>query len=886
MDGRFDPRGRVNRALLVGVSEYDHTKPAESDGVPGDLPAVRHNLERLEDVLRRGGLFGEDGITVCRSPSLDEFSEELHTAAHRAEGLLLCYFAGHGAVPSAGDELFLQMRNARVVAGGRAVFPGADAFSAVLTVLAGSRAERIVVILDCCYAGNAAKVWHDFTGGRQKILLLMSVQANRLIDSGDGTRATPFTEELVRLLDSGGELSLLEIFEQVRGAMAEAGRVTTLEDPWEPQFAGEPGMDVLLGTAREEEPARLSGQLSHTGSEEGAAASGGAVPEDDGSPRPHACRPPRGPGIRLVRLRDRAGTVVRWFGGLRRRVRVAVSTLLVLALAGLGLGGYQLIGPGDDHSCAPPLELRLLTDPELEPTVRAAADRYLVSDANTTERGCRRTGITVYSAKMSSVVTALRRHTDAWQDPSTEDLNPQRDIGPQPDVWIPASATEAFRVIADQAARSLVVLEQGEPLAYSPVVLAVPQDLAGEGLGERVGLPLSRLIEDLRRRDPGARVLRPDPEFTDSALLATVGLYSGTADPRTAEQSVRPAGRLSPTAAELLCTLPADRAADARTAVLVPEFLLKSGVDCARNTRVPRTAEYPGDVPALVPTFVRVRWQDGDRDAAARDAAVQRFRTWLTGTKGRAVFGEAGFRHATEFGYPLLDDEHVGTGVLRLPRPLPAPAERTSVESALEQYRRARGPGRVLYLLDSSSSMDQEGARGWDGPGGGPGVLSQSLGGLGTRDEYGVWAVYGTLGARPYEVLLPFGHHRRAEAARVVEAGAGVRDAEADPHAALLAALDDMAGRGADDERPRLIVHITDDEDNNRLTGRNLDEVLTRARQVRVPVVMVSLVAGSCDPGRPDARIAEASGGRCLDADEDLGRGLYDEVARVGMKEE
>ncbi|MFF4758919.1 hypothetical protein [Streptomyces sp. NPDC001292] len=190
--------------------------------MPGHLPAVRHNLERLEDVLRRGGIFGgreetggqkvtggredaggqdvggQDEITVLRSPSLDEFSEALRTAAQEAEGLLLCYFAGHGAVPSAGDELFLQMRNARVVAGGRAVFPGADAFTGVLTVLAGSHAERIVVILDCCYAGNAAKVWHDFADRRQRILLLMSVQANRLIDSGDGTRATPFT--VARLL--------------------------------------------------------------------------------------------------------------------------------------------------------------------------------------------------------------------------------------------------------------------------------------------------------------------------------------------------------------------------------------------------------------------------------------------------------------------------------------------------------------------------------------------------------------------------------------------------------------------------------------------------------------------------------------------------------------
>ncbi|WP_073950756.1 vWA domain-containing protein [Streptomyces kebangsaanensis] len=875
---RFDPRGRVNRALLVGVSEYDHKKPAEPDGVPGDLPAVRHNLERLEDVLRRGGLFGEDGITVRSSPSLDEFSEELRTAAHRAEGLLLCYFAGHGAVPSAGNELFLQMRNARVVAGGQAVFPGAEAFTGMLTVLAGSPAERIVVILDCCYAGNAAKVWHDFTDRRQGILLLMSVQANRLIDSGDGERETPFTEELVRLLDSDGESSLLDLFKQVRGAMARAHRATTLGDPWEPQFAGEPDTDVLLGVAREGEPAPSPGPTD---------GSGGSVPGGGPKgPRPHLLS--RALTAGLARLRGRAGAVVRWFGGLRGRVRVTVGALLVLALAlaGLELGGHALIGSGDGRSCAPPLELRLLTDPELEPTVRAAADAYLVSDANTTGHGCRRTGITVYSAGASSVITALRRQADAWQDPlrGDTDTNPQRDVGPQPDVWIPASGADVARAVTGQTdLRSVVFDPDPEPFAYSPVVLAVPQDLAGDGLDERVGLPLSRLTADLSRRDRNARVLRPDPELTDSALLATIGLYGGgTAAPRNAEQGVRSTGPPPPTAAELLCALPADRAADRRTAALVPEFLLRSGVDCARRIRVRRTAEYPDDVPALTPTFVRVRWEDGDRDAEARDDAAKRFRAWLTGEGGRAAFGAAGFRHATSPGHPLLDDQHVGAGVLRLPSPLPGRAEQAAMETALEGYRNSRGPGRVLYLLDSSGSMHGK----WPGPSGGPGILRQSLSELGPRDEYGVWAVYDTAGDRGYEALLPFEHHRRAEAERVLDAGARVRDAEADPHAALLAALEYMDRRGTDDERPRLIVYITDDEDNNRLTGGNLEEVLARAGRVKVPVVMVSLVSGSCDRGRADARIAEASGGRCLDAGDNPGRGLREEIARVGTEEE
>ncbi|MEU6812860.1 substrate-binding domain-containing protein [Streptomyces sp. NPDC046831] len=1110
---RFDPRGRVNRALLVGVSRYDHTKPDESDGVPGHLPAVRDNVDRLGSVLRRGGVFREREITVCRSPSLDRFSEELRTAAHEAEGLLLCYFAGHGAVPSAGDELFLQMRNARVVAGGRAVFPGADAFTGVLTELAGSRAERVVVILDCCYAGNAAKIWQDFAH-RQRILLLMSVQANRLIDSGGEKGPTPFTAGLVELLDVDGEVSLLRLFDGLRARMAASGLTTTLGDAWEPQHAGEPGTDVLLSARGEARRGNVPPGTSSPGSASpgvpgsaspgvpgsaspgvpgsaspgvpgsagpgapgsvgpGASGSGAAsaaadppppppplpsasgepsppphasapdggsgtppavdrvsvppsagegtdgppvhseqpgtpaAPEPSGASRPSApgqapgepesslppesttarksttvpesttlpesttaplsttvpassgasasspepestAPPPSGPGpdpsaspspspspssartqpavptsvpspsgtgdagggpspsgtgeagggprpgtgspgavtALLGRLRALAGTVVKWAGSVVRLLggRAAVVVAMVLTLAAVGLGSYAYLRLGDDHSCAPPLELRVLTDPDLEETVRAAADAYLTSGTNTTGHGCRRTGITVYSAGAAGAVGALRRQTGAWQEPLDEDADPQRDIGPQPDVWIPASTADVDRVVVDRSDRVFAELQPyPSPFVYSPIVLAVPQDLAGAGLDERVGRPLSRLVDDLRKRNGSAEVRRPDPELTGSALLATVGLYGpGTPDARSAEQRIRPAGPPAPTSAALLCALPEDPAADLRTAALVPEFLLKSGVGCARATREPRTAEYPTDVPALTPAFVRVRWEGGDRDAAARDEAVGRFHTWLTGEDGLAAFRRAGFRSATGAGHPLLDSENPGVGVLRNPSPLPGAAERTALDTALERYRSANGPGRVLYLLDSSGSMTAQ----WQGPSGGPGLLKHSLGGLGEQDEYGVWAVHGTSGDRRYDVLLPFDRHRRQDAERLVDGRARVHDAEADPHAALLAALTDMAGRGRDDERPQLIVYVTDDEDDNRLTGDNLRDVLGRAARAGVPVDMVSLVGGSCDQGRPGALIAEASGGRCLDAGDDLGTLLHDEVARVGTGED
>jgi hypothetical protein len=189
----------------------------------------------------------------------------------------------------------------------------------------------------------------------------------------------------------------------------------------------------------------------------------------------------------------------------------------------------------------------------------------------------------------------------------------------------------------------------------------------------------------------------------------------------------------------------------------------------------------------------------------------------------------------------------------------------------------------VLFLLDSSGSMGGQ----WQGPSGGPGILKQSLGGLGDQDEYGVWGVASEPGAKkPYRLLLSFGPHRRAAAERTLDREAAVRDAESDPYAALRAALDDMTGRGTDDDRPELIVYLTDDEDDDRLTGARLDTLLDKARTAAIPVVMVSLTNGGCAPARPDARISEASGGRCLDAGGDVGAGLKDEVARTGTGED
>ncbi len=469
--------------------------------------------------------------------------------------------------------------------------------------------------------------------------------------------------------------------------------------------------------------------------------------------------------------------------------RLALPVLLALGMLGVGLYGPLGLAGGDDTHCDPPLELRVLTDPDLEEAFRTAADAYLTSDANTTDAGCRHTGITVHSAGSSDVVDALRRHTDDWKEPEGDEVNPQRDIGPQPDVWIPGSRAEVDRVLEEQDTDAVAELEPAEsPLAYSPSCSPCPtiSPRAAER-GHRTAPDHDDRRSDRARRGRGRAPPRPRVHRLGAARHRRP--VRGRVGRRPRGGHGRAAGTALPTAGDLLCALPDDDAVDDRTAALVPEFLLISGVDCEDITRAPRTALYPADVPGMDPVFVRVRWDDGDVDAVARDASVASFHDWLAGDGGREVFARFGFRDPGTR-EPLDEDQDVDA-VKYAPSPLDESAGRNEMEQALSAYQAYGGPGRVLFLLDSSGSM----AGVWQGPSGGPGLLRQTLGGLGADDEYGAWSVADT-GDGPYETLLGFGRHAREDAERAVDERARVRDASADPHAALLAAFDEMEDRG------------------------------------------------------------------------------------------
>nr|WP_223188065.1 VWA domain-containing protein [Streptomyces sp. CBMA29] len=885
--------------MLFGVYRYDHLD---------DLPGVRHNLGELVKTLVAGGVFGADEVQQAVPRTQLEFLSRLETEAKAAKGLFLLYFAGHGGVDRNGENFHLLVRESRRT--GRDGYAEAVSWSShvlpKLRDIAERRlVDRIVVILDCCYAGNALLEFKpgDLLPGRDRISVLTAVQINRRIQGGNGHEPTPYTKALIRLLrdglprtdeDVGPEQAARIELIPLSGAVYEAMRhkFTESKDPWVPRHhAAESRQDVLLGLSP-----RLLEEMDRQNAA-GRAAGWGRRRE-------------RGRHRERERRKGRPRNESSGNGGPRKdrnlRVLIPLLTAFAVLLAGGGYGVYTWVG--GSTACPPPVELRLLTDPDAAPTVKKAVAAYLTSGDNHTGSGCRRSGISLVDPKSTDAVTGFQHAAD-WRTPrSTGELRPQRDIGAQPDIWIPGSEVTLAR------AKSLVGkgddVEFGSlgPVAYTPVVLAIPTTLASTPASVR-GTPLGQLLDQLRRNNPKAvPVLRADPESTDSAQLATVGVYgqNGAAPVNDAVvgQFERQAAQLRPAQPDsyaLMCALAgADPELKDNAAVLVPEQVMtqfnnhagaKTRVGCDNNRLHLRAPQYPADVAPLDLPFVHVTWKGADRDATARKDAVGRFHTWLTGAAGQKVFTDDGYRTvggptgtASGSASGTATDTDSGAafpGGTVMPATDPPDAQwlakyAAAVGSALDRYRHALGPGRVLYLLDKSSSMDTY----WSNSAGALDLLSQSLDTFGPDDEYGVWTVVGT---PPTRQLVPLGRHSDLAGIRGKVKATKLVDEESYPGPALDAALTEMTERQKATSGAQLIVYITDDEDDGHFSGRDLPDLLARIAARPVPVEWVSLApGGGCAAGSVGAQIAKTSGGRCLNASSSQVSELRDDVARAG----
>ncbi|MCC3764202.1 tetratricopeptide repeat protein [Glycomyces sp. TRM65418] len=188
-------------AVLIGV--HDHADPA----IPS-YPAVGASAERLAELCRDPRLLGlpaERCTTLTGADATKQAVEEaVEAAAAEAEDVLLVYYGGHGLRIASEQKLLLSTSGSRVAPRQRWL-----GFSALKEMIdpAATRAKRVVVILDCCYSGQAKTTGlrentDPVTGDRMSVLWTATGATERgWIE--DGGRYTNFAGALIAAVESG-----------------------------------------------------------------------------------------------------------------------------------------------------------------------------------------------------------------------------------------------------------------------------------------------------------------------------------------------------------------------------------------------------------------------------------------------------------------------------------------------------------------------------------------------------------------------------------------------------------------------------------------------------------------------------------------------------------
>ncbi|MFJ6939662.1 caspase family protein [Streptomyces sp. NPDC101132] len=194
------PWPQRSRAVLIGAATYEHLDA---------LPGVKANLEDLEAELQDPEVWGLDTrhcSVTCDPATSKQALAPLRAAVREARDTLLVYYAGHGLIDPDGGGLWLALPGSRP-GEAESVLP----YDWVRRALLPRRAERTVVILDCCYGGRALGMM-SATESTSALADSAEVNGTYLIAAAGetvqavappGERNTAFTGELLALLKKG-----------------------------------------------------------------------------------------------------------------------------------------------------------------------------------------------------------------------------------------------------------------------------------------------------------------------------------------------------------------------------------------------------------------------------------------------------------------------------------------------------------------------------------------------------------------------------------------------------------------------------------------------------------------------------------------------------------
>ncbi|MCG8923619.1 VWA domain-containing protein [Lentzea sp. CC55] len=523
----------------------------------------------------------------------------------------------------------------------------------------------------------------------------------------------------------------------------------------------------------------------------------------------------------------------------RIRLRWVVFTAVLLVAAGvIALAGPPVVAYGRVLllGCPQPTEVRVLTSKDAAPAFGEVARKFELRTA-AENHGCRTARLYVFSAAGDQGAVALR---SSW---SSQAL---REIGPHPDVWVPDSTAETAEVVRrTRGIGSAVHVEQGGPVAFSPVVLGVP---AQEVRGGVVATPATWGEALTAVTGAAIPVARPNPLVATDGRLATTALYESL-DPAVVERRVEEADRPRPGAAM----------------ITTEQVLLRyNRTSCARKPCL--TALYPADTYLADYPVNLVSWDAADVSNHAARGPARRFQAWLGTQEGMTALNAAGLRPAAQAAGAEFREELGVRAGLALDRAEAVPDEAAQA-SFQKRYEQAKRDGRVWLTLDASGSMTEPTPTGETRFAVAVDGVAKALAQMGPKDTYGLSVFSGTE-VRP---LIPVGRRDKEAAAAALST---VRPSGGTPlHQAVVDSLDRI---GADDAgHVGAVIALTDGEDTTSPQTRQ--EVVDAVRRKGIRVFVIAVGGASCATHALTA-ITDASGGECRDSTTDT---LGDDLAAL-----
>lgn len=239
------PDAKASRAVLIGAGSFRDPR------LP-DIPAVKANLRDLRRSLTHAsrGLLAPEHCQVVADPSDQAgVGTALTRAVREADDLLLVYYCGHGLLDDDGLLHFALKGTDTEHVGFSAIH-----LDLIKRIVGGARAKARVLLLDCCFSGQAISAMtgeSSLATGQLNLTgtyTLTSTTATAPSHAPPGKAYTSFTGALLRALDTPEALTLDEVHKYIdreltglgmprpqRRSVGETGDLSLLRQPGAPK---------------------------------------------------------------------------------------------------------------------------------------------------------------------------------------------------------------------------------------------------------------------------------------------------------------------------------------------------------------------------------------------------------------------------------------------------------------------------------------------------------------------------------------------------------------------------------------------------------------------------------------------------------------------------